>query len=133
MLLAFFFLSFYHKCCRAVSLKVNFLLNSYQQKGEISRVYNPLAIVIGDNIDYDKHYQLETAPYVEAHEKTDNTMKRRIEPVIYLHPSGNDYGGGYFMKIDNGERVHRNIVVVMPMPVDNVHKWPNNKNTYYKV
>ena len=81
----------------------NFWLNSYPRQGGVSRVYSPRTIVMGKNIDYYKHCQLETGQYVEIHEKTDNTMKRRTEPAIYLHPSGNEQGGGFFMKIDNRE------------------------------
>ena len=80
---------------------------------------------MGKNIDYYKHCQLETGQYVEIHKKTDNTMKRRTEPALYLHPSGNDQGGGFFMKIDNRERVHRNRCTVIPMPektVDDIHR-----------
>ena len=52
-------------------------------------------------------------------------MKRRTEPDLYLHPSRDDQDGGYFMKIDNGEHVHRNRITVMPMPdktVGDVHR-----------
>ena len=73
----------------------NFWLNSYPRQGGVSRVYSPRTIVMGKNIDYYKHCQLETGQYVEIHEKTDNTMKRRTEPAIYLHPSGNEQGGGF--------------------------------------
>ena len=43
--------------------------------------------------------------------------------------SGNDHGGGYFTKIDNGERVHRNRITVTPMPekkVGDVHPLAKN-------
>ena len=43
-------------------------------------------------------------------------MKRRTKPALYLHPYGNNQGGDYFMKIDNGERVHKNRITVIPMP-----------------
>ena len=79
----------------------NFWLNSFPRKWGISKGYSPRTIVLGKNIDYNKHCQLETGQYVEVHKKSDDTMKIRTEPDIYLQPSGNDQGGGYFMKIDN--------------------------------
>ena len=42
-----------------------------------------------------------------------------------MHHSGNEQGVGYFMKSDNGKRVHRNRVTVMLMPenaIDTVHQ-----------
>ena len=75
----------------------------------------------GKDIHYYKHFQLEYGQYVEIHEKTDNTMKRRTESALYLHPSGNNQGGGFSMKIDKGERVHRNICTVIPMPEKKVN------------
>ena len=55
-------------------------------------------------------------------------MKRRTQPALYLHPSGNYQGGGYFIKIDNREHVHRKRIAVIPMPdktVGDVHQLAN--------
>ena len=80
----------------------NFWLNSFPRKEGILKVYSPRTIILEKNTDYNKHCQLETGQYVKVHEKSDNTMKTRTKTDLYLHPSGNDQGGGYFMKIDNG-------------------------------
>ena len=55
-------------------------------------------------------------------------MNWRIEPALYLHPSGNAHDGAYFMKISNGERAHRNKATVVPMPEDVVEKYTNLLN-----
>ena len=60
-------------------------------------------------------------------------MKRRTEPALYLHPSGNDQGEGYFMKIDNGERVHTVETDVLSSrclrkQLMQFTNWQNNKN-----
>ena len=102
-----------------------FGLNVFPRKGGISKTYGPRAILLGTVIDYARHCQLETEQYVEVHEKTDNTMKWRSEPALYLYPSGNAQGGGYYMKISNREHVHRNRFTVIPMPenvVEQVHQ-----------
>ena len=125
MSLVFFLLSFYRERCHTVVESRNFWLNSFPRKGGTSKIHSPITIVLGEKIDYNKHCQLETGQYVEVHEKIDNTTKRRTEPSLYLHQSRNNEGGGYFMKIDNGEYVHRNIMKVMPMPekkVGGVHQ-----------
>ena len=59
---------------------------------------------------------------MEIHKTTDTTLKLRTELALFLYPSGNVQGGGYFMKISNGERVHRNRYIMIPMPEDIVHK-----------
>ena len=94
----------------------NFCLNVLPRKDGISKTYGPRAIVLGTVIDYNRHCQLETGQYVEVHEKSDNTMNMRTEPASYLYPSSNAQGGAYYMKISNGERVHRNRFTVIPMP-----------------
>ena len=53
----------------------NFWLNVFPRKGTISKTYGPRAIILGTVIDYERHCQLETGQYVEAHEKITNTMK----------------------------------------------------------
>ena len=101
----------------------NFWLNVFPRKGGISKTYGPRAILLGTVIDYARHCQLETGQYVEIHEKTNNTMKWRTEAALYLYPSGNAQGGAYYIKISNGERVHRNRFTVILIPEDVVKKF----------
>ena len=108
----------------------NFWLNVFPKKGGISKKYGPRAIMFGTVIDYNRHCQVVTGQYVEIHEKTDNMLKLRTEPALYLYPLGNAKGGAYYMKISNGERVHRNRYTMIPMPedvVDKVHRLANRR------
>ena len=73
----------------------NFWLNVFPRKGGISQKYGSRAVLLGTVIDYNRHCQLEIGQYVEIHEKTDNTLKQRTEPALFLYPSGNAQGGGF--------------------------------------
>eukprot|EP00978_Attheya_sp_CCMP212_P039142 scaffold201003_cov45-Attheya_sp.AAC.1 len=67
----------------------NFWLNSFLTKGGISDTMSPRAIVVGTNLDYAKHCQLEFGMYAQTHEEHDNSMAPRTIGAIALCPTGN--------------------------------------------
>jgi hypothetical protein len=101
-----------------------FWLNSFVPEDGISRKLSPRALIVGTNVDYEKHCQLEFGTYVQTHEEHDNSMLPRTTGAIALRPTGNDQGGYYFLSLSTGRRLNRNHWTALPMPaevVDRVH------------
>ena len=102
----------------------NFWLNSFPPADGISDTISPRALVVGTNIDYGKHCQLEFGTYVQTHEEHDNSMATRTTGAIATRPTGNEQGGFYFFSLTTGRMLNRNRWTALPMPaevIDRVH------------
>ena len=101
-----------------------FWLNVFPPASGVSKTFGPRAIILGSQIDYKRHCQMECGQYVETHEPTNNSMNERTCPAIFLRPNGNDQGGAYFLSLRTGQRLNRQEWTVLPMPdtvVSTVH------------
>jgi hypothetical protein len=101
-----------------------FWLNSFPVNDGVSKVLSPRSLIVGMEIDYSKHCQLEFGTYVQTHEEHDNSMHARTTGAITLRPTGNLQGGYYFFSLTTGRRLNRNNWTVLPMPnevIDRVH------------
>jgi hypothetical protein len=99
------------------------LLNSSPNRNGITRNYSPHNIVVGQQIDYNHHCQLEFGTYVQTHEEDCNSMLSRTTGAIALQPNSN-IDGYYFMSMTTGWRLNRYNWHVLPMPqvvIDRVH------------
>ena len=102
-----------------------FWLNCFPARDGISNTLSPRAIIVGAEIDFNKHVRLEYGTYVQTHEEHDNTMATRTTGAIALRPTGNEQGGYYFYSLSTGRVLNRNRWTELPMPVeviDRVHK-----------
>jgi hypothetical protein len=81
----------------------NFWLNSFPTTGGISTTLSPRAIIVGTNIDYNKHCKLEFGQYCQTHEEHDNSMAPRTVGAIACRPTGNAQGGYFFTVFQLGE------------------------------
>jgi hypothetical protein len=79
-----------------------FWLNSFPPNNSISTTLSPHAIVIGTQLDYTKHCQLEFGTYVQTHEDHDNSMATQTTGAIALCPTGNEQGGYYIFSLTSG-------------------------------
>eukprot|EP00978_Attheya_sp_CCMP212_P001005 scaffold2069_cov43-Attheya_sp.AAC.3 len=61
-----------------------FWLNSFPHPDGVSDSLSPRAIVVGNNIYYGKHCQLEFGTYVQTHEDHDNSMATRTTGALAL-------------------------------------------------
>jgi hypothetical protein len=94
-----------------------FWLNVFNlQGGGISTTMSPRTIVLGTQIDYKRHCQVECGQYVETHDPHDNSMIPRSNPALFLRPNGNAQGGAFFMSLRTGKRINRQAWTVLPMP-----------------
>jgi hypothetical protein len=101
-----------------------FWLNSFPNRNGITGNYSPRNIVVGQQIDYNYHCQLEFGTYVQTHEEYDNSMLSRTTGAIALRPTANSQGGYYFMSLTTGRLLNRYNWHVLPMPqdvIDRVH------------
>jgi hypothetical protein len=83
-----------------------FWLNVFPPKGGVSKTFGPRAIVLGTQIDYNKHCRMECGQYVETHEPHNNSMNERTCPALFLRTNGNEQGGAYFMSLRTGKRLN---------------------------
>ena len=101
-----------------------FWINSFPHADGVSKLLSPRAIVIGLQLDYNKHCQLEFGTYVQTHEEHDNSMTTRTTGALALRPTGNVQGGHYFLSLTSGRRINRNRWTTLPMPndvIDRIH------------
>jgi hypothetical protein len=101
-----------------------FWLNAFFPDDGISRKLSPWTLIVGTDVDHEKHCQLEFGTYVQTHEEHDNLMLPRTTGTIALRPTGNDQGGYYFLSLSTGRRLNRNHWTALPMPakvVDRIH------------
>jgi hypothetical protein len=61
-----------------------FWWNSFPPVGGVSDTLSPRAIVVGLEIDFIKHCQLEFGTYVQTHEQSDNSMQSRTTGAIAM-------------------------------------------------
>ena len=101
-----------------------FWWNSFPPEGGVSDTLSPRAIVVGMEVDYVKHCQLEFGTYVQTHEEHDNSMASRTTGALAMRPTGNDQGGYYFFSLNTGRIINRKRWTALPMPnevIDRVH------------
>jgi hypothetical protein len=93
-----------------------FWLNVFPPKGGVSKTFGPRTIVMGTQIDFNKHCTMECGQYVETHEPHNNNLNERTCPAIFLRPNGNEQGGAFFMSLRTGQRLNRQAWTELPMP-----------------
>ena len=101
-----------------------FWLNSFPPDDGVSTTLSPRSIVVGLQLDYTKHCQLEFGTYAQVHESHDNSMIPRTTGALALRPTGNAQGGHYFYSLTTGRRINRNHWTTLPMPaevIDRIH------------
>eukprot|EP00978_Attheya_sp_CCMP212_P031314 scaffold117901_cov29-Attheya_sp.AAC.2 len=99
-----------------------FWLNAFPPTDGVSEDLSPRAIVVGLQLDYAKHCQLEFGTYVQTHEEHDNSMATRTTSAIALRPTGNTQGGYYYFCLTTGRRINRNRWTPLPMPADIINR-----------
>jgi hypothetical protein len=80
----------------------NFWLNSFPPADGVSTILSPRAIVVGMELNYEKHCLLEFGTYVQTHEKHNNSMATCTTGAIALRPTRNEQGGYYFFSLTTG-------------------------------
>ena len=84
----------------------------------VSKKYSPHEIVLGRELDFDKHCKATFGSYVEAHEDPTitNTMRSCTFPGIFLGPTGNRQGTHKVFDINTGVVKKTRIITPLPMP-----------------
>ncbi len=67
-----------------------FWLNTFPATDGILAILSHRAIVIGTQVDYNKHCKIEFGAYIQTHEEHDNSMATRTICAIALRPTGNN-------------------------------------------
>jgi hypothetical protein len=83
-----------------------------------------LCLIVGTQLDYTKHCQLEFGANVQTHKEHDNSMATRTTGAIAFRPTGNEQGGYYFFSLTTGRVLNRNRLTQLLMPsevIDRVH------------
>ena len=109
-----------------------FWLNSFLPSNGISTTLSPCAIVVGTQLDYTKHCQLEFGTYIQTHEDHDNSMATWTTGAIALQPTGNEQGSYYFFSLTSGQVLNCNCWTALPMPaevIDQVHVLAHRTNS----
>eukprot|EP00978_Attheya_sp_CCMP212_P009273 scaffold21935_cov53-Attheya_sp.AAC.1 len=99
-----------------------FWLNSFPHPDGVSDSLSPRAIVVGNNIDYGEHCQLEFGTYVQTHEDHNNSMATRTTGALALYPTGNEQGGYFFLSLTSGRRSNQSNWTVLPIPEDVINR-----------
>ncbi|KAG7373144.1 hypothetical protein IV203_033868 [Nitzschia inconspicua] len=90
--------------------------NALPAPDSVSDVHSPRYLLVGTELNYDKHVRLEFGSYVQTHEAHTNDMRQRTLGAICLGPTGNSQGGHYFMSLTSGDRIVRHRWTCLPMP-----------------
>ena len=101
-----------------------FWLNVFPPTDGVSLTLSPHAMIVGVQLDYNKHCHLEFGTYVQVHEEHDNSMATHTTGALALHPMGNEQGGHYFFSLSTGRCLNCNRWTDLPMPndvIDHVH------------
>jgi hypothetical protein len=61
-----------------------FWLNLFPPAGGVSTTISPRGLIVGSDINYNKHCRLEFGEYTQVHEERDNTMVTRTTGAIAL-------------------------------------------------
>ena len=93
-------------------------LNSLPAAAGVSKKYSPCEIVLGCELDFNKHCKATFGSYVEAHKDPTitNTMRSCTFPAIFLGPTGNRQGTHKVFDINTGVVKKTRIVTPLPMP-----------------
>jgi hypothetical protein len=84
----------------------------------VSKKYSPWEIVLGHELDFDKHCKATFGSYVEAHKDPTitNTMRSCTFSAIFLGPTGNRQGTHKVFDINTGGVKKPHINTPLPMP-----------------
>ena len=85
---------------------------------------SPCSIMVGLEVNYNKHCWLEFGSYAQVHEEHDNSMATRTTRALALCPTGNAQGVYYYYSLTTGRHVNHNRWMELPMPtevIDHVH------------
>jgi len=99
-----------------------FWWNALPANNGVSTVHSPRYLLIGNELTYDKHVQLEFGAYVQTHEEHSNDMRHRTLGAVCLGPTGNAQGGHYFMSLTSGDRIVRHRWTLLPMPTEAINR-----------
>ena len=107
--------------CQVVTHLVYFAvlwLNSLPAADGVSNKYSPREIVLGQELDFNKHCISTFGSYVQAHNDPTitNTMGPRTFPGIFLGPTGNRQGTHKVFDIKTGVVKKPRIITPLPMP-----------------
>jgi hypothetical protein len=93
-------------------------LNSLPAAAGVSKKYSPRKIVLGRELDFNKHCKATFGSYVEAHEDPTitKTMCSCTFPGIFLGPTGNRQGTHKVFGINTGVVRKPRIITPLPMP-----------------
>ncbi|KAL7545710.1 hypothetical protein ACHAWF_009061 [Thalassiosira exigua] len=105
-------------------------LNAFPPRGGVSRAFSPRNIVLGTQLDFERHCRLPFGAYAQVHDVPDprfssNVDLDRTTGAICLGPSGNQRGGYYFYNLNSGRVISRYAFTALPMPpriIDRVHE-----------
>jgi hypothetical protein len=102
-----------------------FWLNVFPKIAGVSATLSPRTMIIGNDLNYNKHCTLQYGDYVHTHKKGMNsTAIPRTIGAIAMHPTGNTQGGFWFYSLKTGRLINRGRCTPMPMPdkaIDCVH------------
>ncbi len=93
-------------------------LNSLPAAARVSKKYSPHEIVLGRELDFDKHCKATFGSYVKAHKDPTITITMRscTFPGIFLGPTGNCQGTHKIFDINMGVVKKTRIITPLPMP-----------------
>ena len=92
-------------------------LNYFPVKGGVSKHYSPRMILMGEHLNYEKHFQVPFGAYVQACNEpspTNSQLPRTID-AIYLRPLNNIQGGHEVMDLNTGKVITRRKVTEIPI------------------
>jgi hypothetical protein len=93
-------------------------LNSLPAATGVSDKYSPWEIILGRELDFEKHCKTTFGSNVEAHDNPTitNTMRPRTFPGIFLGPTGNRQGTHKVFNINTGVVKKPRTITPLPMP-----------------
>ena len=92
-------------------------LNYFPVKGGVSKHYSPRMILMGEHLNYEKHFQVPFGAYVQACNEpspTNSQLPRTLD-AIYLRPLNNIQGGHEVMDLNTGKVITRRKVTEIPI------------------
>ncbi len=93
-------------------------LNSLPAAAGVSKKYSPREIVLGRELDFNKHCKATFGSYVEAHKDPTitNTMRSCTFPGVFLGPTDNCQGTHKVFDINTGVVKKNRIITPLSMP-----------------
>ncbi len=93
-------------------------LNSLPAAAGVSNKYSPWEIVLGRELNFEKHCKTTFGSYVKAHNNLTitNTMRPQTFPGIFLGPTGNRQGTHKVFDINTGVVKKPRTITPLPMP-----------------